>query len=176
MREFTKISGQFWIGHTGREFRRLGLECQVTALYLLSGPGANAIGLYYLPLPTMAHEIGLSMEKTRKALQQLVDLKFCVYDEISETIFVFNMARHQIGPRLKREDKKVVWVRREVEKMRSSPFFDNFLEIYGDRYQLNDLRSADEGTATAPPRSPEMTPAQAQIELEERRRMAERSR
>jgi len=173
MREFTKISGQFWIGHTGREIKRLGPECQITALYLLSGPSANAIGLYYLPLPTMAHETGLTPEKSRKALQQLVDLKFCTFDEISETVFVVNMARFQIGSRLKREDKRIIWIRRELEKMHSSPFFNRFLEIYGERFQLNGMGSGDEDTAPAPPRSPDMTAAQAQLELEERRKMAQ---
>lgn len=36
MREYSKISAQFWINEQGRQIRKLGLEVQVISLYLYS--------------------------------------------------------------------------------------------------------------------------------------------
>ena len=58
MRDYAIVSPRFWIGTTGRELRRLGPEVQVVALYLLTAPHSNMIGLYYLPIPTLCHETG----------------------------------------------------------------------------------------------------------------------
>jgi hypothetical protein len=136
MRQFAQVRPGFWTGPTGKQIRKLGLECQVIALYLITGPMANALGLYYLPLPMASHEIGLTVEKIRKSLQQLREIGFCEYDEESESVFIPNMARFQIAERLKNKDKQVTWVWRELEKLRNNPFFDRFLDIYGERYQI----------------------------------------
>jgi len=139
MREFSKVYPQFWTGRTGREIRRLGRDCQVVALYLITAPTANAIGLYYLPLAVMAHETGLSEEEARRSLGRLIETGFCAYDELSETVFVFNMARFQIGKELKPTDKQVIWIKRLFQAAKDSPFFRQFFGLYGDAYQLVDL-------------------------------------
>ena len=138
MRTFAQVRPGFWHGTTGRQIRRLGPECQVLALYLISGPGAHALGLYYLALPTAAHETGLTTEQVRSSMAKLCEIDFCAYDEENEVVFVLNMARFQIGERLERKDKNVTWVWREMEKLRALPFFDLLLERYGERYQVAD--------------------------------------
>ena len=138
MRTFAQVRPAFWHGTTGRKIRQLGPEYQVLALYLISGPGAHALGLYYLPLPTVAHETGLTIEQVRIGIAKLWEIGFCLYDEESEVVFVPNMARFQIGERLERKDKNVTWVWREMEKLRALPFFDRLLEMYGERYQVAD--------------------------------------
>jgi len=168
MREFGKVLARFWTGQTGKEMRRSGTACQLVALYLLTNPNANAIGLYYLPLVTAAHEMGISVEEIQKALLRLREIGFAVFDELSETIYVLNMARFQLGPSLKREDKNVPWIRREIAKMRHSPFFDEFVALHREDYHLSDLMTP----AVSSPRPRDMTAAQAQAELEERRKMA----
>lgn len=95
MRTFAQVRPSFWHGTTGRQIRRFGPECQVLALYLISGPGAHALGLYYLPLPTVAHETGLTIKQVRNGLAKLVEINFCAYDDESEIVFVLNMARFQ---------------------------------------------------------------------------------
>jgi len=50
MRDFAKVCGQFWIGETGRKLRAAGRDAQTVALYLITCPSANMLGLYYLPL------------------------------------------------------------------------------------------------------------------------------
>jgi hypothetical protein len=151
MRTFAQVRPGFWHGTTGKQIRRFGPGCQVLALYLISGPGAHALGLYYLPLPTVAHETGLTIEQVRSGLAKLKEIKFCTYDDEAEVVFVLNMARFQIAERLERKDRKVTWVWREMEKLRDLPFFDLLLEIYGERYQVADYFRSDE--ASKPHRS-----------------------
>src|SRR6266851_4571257 len=138
MRTFAQVRPGFWHGTTGRQIRRLGPDCQVLALYLISGPGAHALGLYYLALPTAAHETGLTLEQVRSGIAKLCEIEFCAYDDENEVVFVLNMARFQIGERLERKDNNITWIWREMEKMRSLPFFDLLLERYGERYQVAD--------------------------------------
>src|SRR5579872_3738626 len=116
MREFSKLYSQFWIGRTGKQIRRFGPECQIVALYLLSAPTANPLGLYYLPKQAIAHETGLALEAVQASLQSLAGIGFCAYDELAETVFIFNMARYQIGVSLKLNDKRVTWVKRLIEQ------------------------------------------------------------
>ena len=66
MRDYAKISPQFWIGSTGRKLRDAGLEATLVALYLLSNPHANMLGLYYLPQLYIALETGLGIEGASK--------------------------------------------------------------------------------------------------------------
>jgi hypothetical protein len=136
MREFSKLYSQFWIGRTGKQIRRFGLECQIVALYLLSAPTANPLGLYYLPKQAIAHETGLDLEVVQASLQSLAGIGFCAYDELAETVFVFNMARYQIGGSLKLNDGRVTWVKRLIEQMADSPFYPRFYELYGEPFQL----------------------------------------
>ena len=148
MRTFAQVRPGFWYGATGRKIRQLGPEYQVLALYLISGPGAHALGLYYLPLPTVAHETGLTIEQVRIGIAKLCEIGFCFYDEESEVVFVLNMARFQIGERLERKDNNVTWVWREMEKLRSLPFFDLLLEMYGERYQVADYFRSEGSSKT----------------------------
>lgn len=59
MRQFAQLRPGLWTGATGKRIRRLGPELHVVAPYLISAPGADALGLYYLPLITAAHKTGL---------------------------------------------------------------------------------------------------------------------
>ena len=136
MRKFAQLRPGFWTGATGRQLRRLGPEFQLVALYLISAHGSNALGLYYLPLPTAAHETGLPIEKVRKILQKLREMGFCDYDEESEMVFVINMAHFQIGEYLTSKDKQVPWVWHELQKLRDCVFFDRFLDRYGEAFKV----------------------------------------
>ena len=162
MRTFAQVRPSFWHGATGRQIRRFGHECQVLALYLISGPNAHALGLYYLALPTAAHETGLTIEQVRSSIVNLCEIGFCSYHDESEVVFVPNMARFQIGERLERRDKNITWVWREMEKMRDLPFFEQLLEMYGERFQVAEYFKSD-GTSE-PLRSIETESGDLEIE------------
>ena len=69
MRDYGKISPSFWTGKTGKAIKAGGQEAVVVAMYLMSSPHSNMIGLYYLPMMYLAHETGLGFEGASKGLQ-----------------------------------------------------------------------------------------------------------
>ena len=117
MRDYGKITPAFWCGGTGRQLRGQA-DLQRVALYLVTGPSANMIGLYYLPLPTLQHEVGISKQRALKALRKLSEIGFADYDTVSEYVWVREMARFQIGESLKPNDNQVRGVEKELEKHR----------------------------------------------------------
>jgi len=139
MRDYSKVSPRFWTGDTGRQIRKLGPECQVVAFYLFTCPSANMLGLYYLILPTLCHETGIPLEGAFKALRSLRDIGFAYYDESTEHVYVPNMAREQIGERLKTKDNRHVAVLRELEQLRKTPFFNDFVNRYREAFELESV-------------------------------------
>lgn len=135
-RDYAKVAPQFWTGKTGRLLRKQGADVQLAALYLITGPHANALGLYYLALPTFAHEMGIPLEGASKALQTLCEGGFCAYDEESETVWVFEMARYQLGDQLKAADNRVRWVREVFDSVADCQLKRNFARKYGVAYHL----------------------------------------
>ncbi|SUF57551.1 replication protein [Salmonella enterica] len=136
MRDYAKVSPQFWMGRSGRELRRAGPEAQVVALYLMTSPHANMLGLYYLPILFMAHETGLSFEGASKGLQSAIKAGFCSYDEASEMVWVHEMAAYQVGRALKPTDNQCAGVRREYAALPDNPFLSGFYEKYEADYHL----------------------------------------
>lgn len=137
MRDYSAVVPTFWTGKTGKEIRALGPECQVVALYLLTSPHSNMIGLYYLPKIYLAHETGIPMQGACKALQSLSEVHFCTYDDDAETVFVHEMARYQIGTELVATDKRVKGVENELKKFHNNPLLKAFLRRYADAYHLD---------------------------------------
>lgn len=140
MRDYSMTSPKFWTGATGKELRRLGRDHQVIGFYLFTCPSSNMIGLYYLPLPTLCHEVGhITQEGALKVLQSLSEGGFCRYDEASEHVFVVEMAAHQLGERLTRKDNRHKAVVKQLEQYRKIPFFNNFLARYTVPFDLADV-------------------------------------
>jgi len=136
MRDYGKVSPRFWTGETGRKIREAGGDAQRVALYLLTCPMSSMTGLYYLSLPTIAHEVGMTLQGASKALASLSEAHFAYWDEASEVVFVPEMAAHQIGDRLDQKDNRVKGVIREWMTMRKCRFFNDFYERYKDAYHL----------------------------------------
>ena len=138
MRGYATISPQFWTGDTGRKIRAFAPEVRLVALYLLSAPNANMIGLYYLPLPTMAHEVGISIEGASMALRSLADVDFARYDDHSEIVWVIRMAAYQVGGQLKPGDKQCAGVQKQLDEYRKCRFFSDFHGMYKTAFHLRD--------------------------------------
>lgn len=138
-REYGKISSTFWTGETGRAIRSKGTDCQLLALYLLTCPMSNMIGLYYLPLPVIAHETGLTIEGASKGLRSLGEVGFAMWDEQLDHVFIPMMARYQIGEKLSEADKQVKGVIREWRSMSKSRFYKDFHQLYEHAYHLPGL-------------------------------------
>ena len=137
MREFCQVSPSFWIGKTGKEIARLGVDAQIVALYLLTSPHSNMIGLFWCPIMYIAHETGRGIEGATKGLESLKSIGFCMYDEENEFVWVKEMARHQVGEKLKESDNKVKGVKSQLKQLPKNNLIDAFLGKYSKNYHLN---------------------------------------
>ena len=155
MRAYGTVSPQFWIGATGKALRRRP-DAQRVAFYLQTCPSASMTGLYYLPLSTLCHEIGIAPAKAEAALAVLASLGFADYDHETETVWVREMARFQIAPTLKPEDKRIKGVMRELEAVATSPFVSRFIEKYRAPFNIPD--QAPSGSSGSPQEAPSGSP------------------
>ncbi len=137
MRDYGVVSPKFWIGETGKALRG-NAPAQVLALYLMTCPHANMIGVFHCPVLYMAHETGLGMEGASKALQSLIEAKYCTYDEASETVFVHRMAAYQVAESLKPGDNRIKGVEREWQNIGSAIIKSAFFAIYSVAFHLPD--------------------------------------
>lgn len=140
MRDYSKISPKFWVGNTGRQIRKLGVETQLVAMYLLTNPHCNMIGIYYLPIVYISHETGIPIEGASKALQSLCDIQFCQYDDHSEYVWVHEMAFFQIGAELDPKDKRVKGINEAYAALPNLPFIKDFYEKYCEAFHLEICR------------------------------------
>jgi hypothetical protein len=136
MRDYGKVSPQFWTGETGKALKSEGTEAVVVALYLMTSPHANMIGLYYLPKMYIAHETGLGMEAAARGLAGAIKAGFCAYDEDAEMVFVPRMAAYQIAETLSVKDNRRIAVVREVSACPHSEFAELFRQAYAAPFNM----------------------------------------
>lgn len=155
MREYGKVSPQFWIGETGKQLRG-DAETQLLALYLMTSPHSTMTGVFHCPVLYMGHDTGLGLEGASKGLRRLIEVGFCAYDEASETVFVVRMAAYQIGESLSPDDKRVKGLRNELARMPESRMKSRFLSVYGQAFHLLDgeREDAEEDDIGSPSEAP----------------------
>lgn len=141
MRDYSKVSPQFWIGGTGKKLRAAGAEAQIVAMYLMTCPHANMIGLFYLSKVSLAHETGLGMKGASKGLASSIEAGFCRYDEDSEVIWVEEMAAYQIAVELDTKDNRCKGVQNEYDSLPANPWLEPFYERYGIPFHMGKKRS-----------------------------------
>lgn len=142
MRDYAKVAPHFWIGATGKRIRSYGPEAQVVALYLVSSPHANMIGLYHMPLAYLSADTGLPIEGATKALECLIEAGFCGYDKGAEVVWVYEMARYQIGEQLKPGDKQCLGTQNTYNAVPGNSFLSAFYEKYRTAFNLSTCRSS----------------------------------
>lgn len=136
MRNYSRVSPQFWTGATGRALREAGRDAQVVALYLVTCPSATMSGLFYLPLPTLQHEVGITRARALAALTVLEREGFARYDFEREVVFVPEMARFQVGENLVPGDKRSKGLVRELGAVSAPKFVLAFYEKYRTSFFL----------------------------------------
>lgn len=161
MRDYGVVSPKFWIGETGKALRG-NAPAQVLALYLMTCPHANMIGVFHCPVLYMAHETGLGMEGASKALQSLIEARYCTYDEASETIFVHRMAAYQVAESLKPGDNRIKGVEREWQNIGPAVIKAAFFAIYSAAFHLPDA-----GKKASPSEAPSKPLASQEQEQEQ---------
>jgi hypothetical protein len=169
MRDYARIAPHFWTGTTGRKIRAAGRNAQVIALYLITAPSANMLGLYYLPLPVLCHEVGISVQGARAALRSLSEVGFAHYDDQTEHIWVPEMARFQIGETLRPSDKWVAGVWRELQKRKSCRFALEFHRKYRERFHLPEMADLAQGSRSLEGPSKVLHALEQELEQEQER-------
>lgn len=134
MRDYGKVSPKFWVGKTGKALRKHP-EAQIVALYLMTCPTSDMTGVFHCPLMYIAHETGLGEEGALKGLQRLFEVGFCTFEEDTDTVFVHEMAKFQIGEELKVNDNQVKSVRKAYSSMKGA-IKAAFYERYKDAFHL----------------------------------------
>lgn len=135
MRDYGKVSPQFWIGKSGKAMRG-NMEAQIVAMYLMTSPHAEMTGIYHCPILYIAHETGLSIEGATKGLQSLIEADFCTFEAETDTVFVHAMAKYQIGEDLKATDNRVIGVQKMYANMPESRIKTEFAKRYKDAFFL----------------------------------------
>ncbi len=169
MRDYAKVSPQFWIGQTGRVIKSLGIESQLLALYLMTCPHATMLGVYYLPIALIAHETGIPFEEASKSLQSLCEVGFCTYDQTMEYVWVHEMASYQIGDALKPNDNRIKAIQENYDALPTLSFLSMFFEKYHAVFFLHQTHNCEsplEGSSK-PLRSQEQDQEQKQEKEQE---------
>jgi hypothetical protein len=135
MREFAKISVEFWTSQLGRKIRACEAEAKVLVFYLMTCRHTNMLGIYYLPLALISHEAGIATEGVKRGIEELIKVGFCSYDEESEYVWVHETAASQLGA-LKKNDNRVKHANRVFKNLPKLPFLADFYKKYCDFLHL----------------------------------------
>ena len=145
MRNYGIVSPMFWIGKTGRKLRE-NPDAQRVAMYLITAPTSEMCGVFYCPLSYILNDLGPIESKSDKplpsplqgvseVLEYLQKVGFCFYDFENEWVFVYEMAKWQIGEKLTGGDKRISGVRKDVQSM-PEPMKSMFLARYNEAFSL----------------------------------------
>jgi hypothetical protein len=135
MRDFAKVSPQIHIGKTGRQLRG-EKEAQILYFYLVTSPHSNMLGIFYNPIEIIALETGIPLEGASKGLRRVEEVGFCTYDPLSGYVWVHEMARFQIGEKLKPTDNRVKGIKKELASLPNLPFLNAFIKKYEVDFHL----------------------------------------
>ncbi len=139
MRSYSQIVPTFWTRGSGKKLRG-NTTAQLLALYFITAPASNMIGLYYLPMASICTEVGLTEEQVREALPLLEEI--VKYDFENEIVWIPECAAHQIGKTMHGNDKRHAVVQRELEMAGSHPYVAEFIDRYAKDYGFSDLIAA----------------------------------
>ncbi len=135
MRDYSIVTPQFWLGKTGVELRG-DKDAQLVALYLMTSPHSNMIGVFHCPPVYISHETGMPLQGASKALRRVCQGGFATFEGASEVVFVHEMARFQVGESLKPNDNRVKRVIKEYGKIANLMIKNMFYDRYGEAYHL----------------------------------------
>jgi len=131
---------EFWTGRTGKRLRK-HKDARILATHLISGSTRNMLGLYYVPIPFITHETGLTQKEVEAAFDILIEEDFCRYDKETEFVFVVNMVSWQIGP-LKPSDHNVSWVNKVYDTLQENPYLGEFFDMHHESLHLVSRRES----------------------------------
>lgn len=142
MRSFATIPPSIW--QTEIKKLRGNVDAIAVHYHLTTSTHSNMIGLYPLPVMFLAHEMGSPLEGASKGLRKVIEAGICTYDEESEIVWVHDMAKTQVAPRLSPKDNKVVAVAKQLSMLPICPITLAFYNHYRELFHLGDQPILDE--------------------------------
>lgn len=136
MRDYSKVSPRFWNGKTGKALKDGGTNAVVVAMYLMTCPHSNMIGLFYVSKSYIAVDTGLSLEEAEQGLRWACEVGFCEYDECTEIVWVRQMATYQIASNLDEKDNRCKCVQKEYDALPENPFLSGFYAKYVSAFHM----------------------------------------
>lgn len=167
MRNYAKASPTFWTGETGQRIKESGKikrDVQTLAFYLFSCPSSNWIGLYYLPIPTICHEIDITRDAVMKAMKRLEAIDYAYYDTARQLVWVPGSAKFQIAEELSPNDNRIKGIVKDLQAFKYHPFAGDFYRRYAEIFNLPEMEF-QEGP-TKPLRRPSEAPSKPEAEAE----------
>lgn len=82
---YQKVHSKLW---TDPQFRAWSRDARDAALYLLTCPHRNTEGLFRLPIPLAAYDLGWTVEATTAALDDLIDAGFIAVDTDTDLVWI----------------------------------------------------------------------------------------
>lgn len=146
-REYAKVCPKAWHGATFKALRKKGPKALVVGLYLMTSPSSNMLGLYVQPILYMAHETGLGEQGALEGLQGCIEAGFCAYDEASEVVWVFEMAKYQIADELKASDLRCKGIQKDYDGLPDNPFLSQFFDHYSAPFHMTRKRDGRASTS-----------------------------
>jgi hypothetical protein len=113
---------------------------QIVAAYCITAPTCNGLGLYYLPLGTIASDTGLTLEQVREGVAKMAEADFAYHDEEYDLVWIPEQAKYDLGASLKPTDRKHAYVIRQLKGFGRHRFVRQFLHRYAEAYNLPPLQ------------------------------------
>jgi hypothetical protein len=171
MRNYAKASPTFWTGETAQAIKQSGKikrDVQTLAFYLFTCPSSNWIGLFYLPIPTICHEIDIEKGPLMKAFKRLEEIDYAYYDLARQLVWVPGSAKFQIAEELKPEDNRIKGIAKDLQAFKYHQFAADFYRRYSRIYNLPEMEfpEAPSKALRRPFEAPPKPEAEAETEAE----------
>lgn len=141
LRKYAKVAPTLWIGETGLRLREAGPAALLVALYLLTSPNSNMLGLYYQPVGAIAAETGLTLEGVMQGLRGAIEAGFCHYDARTSMVWVVEMAHFQMDMAFAPTDNRVKGVQKDYDALVDNPFLAPWFDHYAADFHLSKRRA-----------------------------------
>ncbi len=142
LRKFASIPPRIW--QADLKAVRGDLEAIAVHYHLTTSGHANMLGLYYLPVAYIAHEVGFTQEGASKGLLALISADICSYDFERDIVWVHDMAADQIAPQLSPKDKRVKGIADQLSMLPMCKITLGFYSKYRLPFHLYDERNLED--------------------------------
>lgn len=157
MRSFNKMGATFWgSGETGRLLKAHPEATRLLAINLFTNQAALAEpwGLYHYPRIAIMEQLAATPAKVAAGLSTLAELRFAVYDPLTEWVWVINMAARQLlteGRPLAPRDNMAAAANRWYRACPRNPFLGPYFDMYVGLLHLENRRDDGGGVLLVPP-------------------------